>query len=259
MAAFERLETLRPGRLAPAGPEPRQPRAPAALADLRFRALLGEAAWAELPEPVRRRFSKRLAPHETVFYCGTVAATELPLAGRILAFLARAIGSPLPLTNGATGPALVAVMEDERLGGQSWTRIYARPGRFPQTIHSAKRFRGPTGLEEYVGCGIGMALKVSVEHGALVFRSAHYFVEVGRWRWRLPGALEPGRMEITHREEGGGRFSFRLALRHPILGLIVEQLAYFCDTWLGDERAPLESGMPEMRYPRPDAEQRRDL
>ncbi len=69
------------------------------------------------------------------------------------------------LTNGATGPALVAVVEDERLGGQSWTRLYARPGRFPQTIHSAKRFRGPTGLEEYVGYGIGMALRVTVEDG----------------------------------------------------------------------------------------------
>ena len=57
-----------------------------------------------------------------------VVATELSRAGRVLAFLARAIGSPLPLTDGATGPALVVVTEDARLGGQSWLRIYARPG-----------------------------------------------------------------------------------------------------------------------------------
>jgi hypothetical protein len=256
MAAFDPLETLSSSRLSPAVAEPRQA---FALADLRFRTLVGEAAWAELPEAVRRRFSKRLAPQEMMLYRGTVVATELPLAGRILAFLARAIGSPLPLTNGATGPALVAVIEDERLGGQSWTRIYARPGRFPQTIHSAKRFRGPTGLEEHVGCGIGMALKVSVEQETLVFRSVYYFVEIGRWRWRLPRALEPGRMEIEHREEGGGMFSFRLALRHPILGLIVHQLAHFCDTWLEDERAALESATREMRYASDGGPQRRSL
>ncbi len=197
--------------------------------DLRFRALLGEAAWGELPEPVRRRFSKRLSPDEAAFYRGVVAVTELSRAGRLLAFLARAIGAPLPLTNGATGAALVAVVEDARLGGQSWTRIYARPGRFPQTIHSAKRFCGPTGLEEYVGCGIGMALRVSVEDKALVFRSAHYFLKIGPWRWRLPRALEPGRMEITHRDEDGCVFSFRLRLVHPLLGSIVHQLAYFSD------------------------------
>jgi len=181
-----------------------------AFGDLRFRRLLGEAAWAELPESVRRRFSKRLAPGETLIYRGTVVATELSRCGRVLSFLTRLVGSPLPLSDGATGPALVVVTEDPVLGGQSWLRIYSRPGRFPQAIHSAKRFRGPTGLEEYIGCGIGMALQVEVETGTLVFRSSGYFLELGRWRLPLPRVLHPGRMLIAHRDEGGGRFSFRL-------------------------------------------------
>jgi hypothetical protein len=222
MAAFGQRDTFGAAHPAPSAPQTE-------LADLRFRTLVGEAAWARLPEPVRRRFSKCQAPGEMLVYRGTVVATDLSIAGRILAFLARAIGSPLPLTNGATGPALVTVVEDDRLGGQCWTRVYARPGRFPQSVHSAKRFRGPTGLEEYVGCGIGMALRVTVEAEALVFRSVHYFVEIGPWRLRLPRPLTPGRMQITHREEGGGMFSFRLSLTHPALGPIVHQLAYFFD------------------------------
>ena len=198
--------------------------------DLRFRTLVGEAAWAELPEAVRRRFSICLAPDETLVYRGNVVATELSRAGRILSFLARAIGSPLPLTDGATGPALVVVTEDVRLGGQSWLRIYTRPGRFPQSIHSAKRFRGPTGLEEYVGCGIGMSLCVTVESGALVFRSAAYFLEIGRWRLPLPRAMHPGRMQIEHRDEGNGSFAFSLELSHPLVGRLVHQFAIFRDT-----------------------------
>jgi len=197
--------------------------------DLRFRALIGEKAWNELPEPVQRRFSKCLAPNESVLYRGHVVATELSLAGRVLAFATRIIGSPLPLTNGATGPALVCVTEDESLGGQSWTRIYPRPGRLPQAISSAKRFRGPTGLEEYVGYSIGMTLKISVENSALVFRSDDYFFEVGRLRWRIPKVFHPGCMEIAHREEGNGTFFFRLDLTHPIFGCLVHQLAYFYD------------------------------
>ncbi len=221
MAALERQ--------AETGSNDDRPSVPASLSDARFRTLVGERAWAQLPEPVRQRFSKCLAPGEALLFRGRVVATELSLAGRMMAFLARAIGAPLPLTDGATGPAFVALVEDERLGGQSWTRIYVRPGRFPQTIHSAKRFRGPTGLEEYVGYGIGMALRVTVEDAALVFRSDHYFFGVGSWRWRWPKLLEPGRMEITHREEGDGRFSFRLALMHPLLGRVVHQLACFRD------------------------------
>jgi hypothetical protein len=205
------------------------------LVDLRFRALVGEEAWARLPEAVQRRFSKRLGPGEAIVYQGQVTATELTRAGRVLAFLARAIGGPLPFTNGATGAAVVIVMEDVALGGQSWTRTYARPGRLPQVVHSAKRFSGPTGLEEYVGCGVGMTLRVTVEDGALFFRSEHYFLELGRVRAYIPRRLAPGIMEIVHREEadrgaGGSAFSFRLSLTHPLFGQLVYQVAYFRDS-----------------------------
>jgi hypothetical protein len=198
--------------------------------DLRFRTLVGEEAWGRLPEAVRRRFSKRLGDGDTVVYRGRVAKTELSVAGRVLASLARIIGAPLPLTNGATGAAIVAVTEDSALGGQSWTRSYARPGRFPQVVHSAKRFCGPTGLEEYVGAGVGMTLSVTVEDGALYFRSQRYFFEIGRFRLYIPRLLEPGIMEIVHRDEAEpGGFSFTLDLLHPQLGRLLHQLAYFQD------------------------------
>lgn len=201
----------------------------APLGDLRFRALVGEARWSELPAAVRARFSKRLADGEIALYKGAVVATELSRIGRVLAFLARAIGAPLPLTNGATGPAVVAVTEEPSLGGQIWSRSYARPGRFPQVVHSAKRFRGPTGLEEHVGGGIAMRLVVCVEAGALVFRSAGYVLELGRLRIRLPRLLEPGIMTIVHRDLGSGQFAFELELVHPHLGRLLHQLAVFSD------------------------------
>lgn len=200
-----------------------------AIEDIRFRTLLGEAAWMQLPEAVRRRFSKCLAPGEVTVYRGDVLRTKLSRVGSILSFLARAIGAPLPLTDGATGPALVVVSEDAIFGGQCWLRIYNRPGRFPQAIHSAKRFRGATGLEEYVGYGIGMALRVTVDDGALLFRSAGYFLALGNRRLRLPRLLHPGQMTIAHRDLGAGQFEFTLELTHPLAGQLVNQLAHFRD------------------------------
>lgn len=220
MQALHEYEKPRPSGVTATGAD---------LADLRFRTLIGERGWSELPGPVQRRFSKRIAPDEAVFYRGRVTETRLSRSGRLLAFLARLIGAPLPKRDGATGPAVVTVTEDPSFGGQSWTRIYGSAGRAPQVIHSVKRFRGKTGLEEYVGYGIGMALTVSVEDGAIHFRSDHYFVELGRMRLRLPAALTPCTMLIVHREEGNGEFTFRLSLRHARLGLLVSQLAYFED------------------------------
>lgn len=200
--------------------------------DCRFRDLVGATAWTQLPPAVRRRFSKRFKPAEAVLFNGHVVETRVSRAGRILSLLARVIGSPLPGPNGNTGASAVTVMQDALTGHQNWTRTYERAGGFPQVVHSMKRFAGPTGLEEYVGAGIGMSLDLSVEDGALVFRSGHYFFELGRFRMRLPRMLSPGRMEIVHRDEPeycglANAFTFRLTLTHPLFGCLVHQLAYF--------------------------------
>lgn len=198
-------------------------------ADHRFRDLLPPDAWDELPDVVRRRFAKRLADGASRFFIGEVAVTRLSIAGRVLASLARLAGGPLPCTDGATGPATVLVVEDHARGGQIWTRTYARPGRFPQTINSVKRFSGPTGLEEYLGYGLVMRLELSVDGGALVFASAGYDIALGRRRIPLPAWLSPGRCTITHRAEGPMRFSFTLALDHPRLGRLAYQVAHFTE------------------------------
>jgi hypothetical protein len=209
--------------------EQRPPSADKSVVDLRFRALIGEDSWARLPAAVQKRFSKRLSPGAAVVYAGAVLETRLSRAGKVVSFLARMIGAPLPLDDGMTGAAVVTVTENEGLGGQCWTRTYARRGRFPQVIHSAKCFAGPTGLEEYVGYGVGMSLAVTEREGALVFRSTRYVLAIGGLRMRLPRLLEPGAMEVVHKDEGGGAFLFTLALTHPWLGELVYQTARFRD------------------------------
>jgi hypothetical protein len=197
------------------------------LGDLRFRNLLLRDDWAALPAAIRHRFSKRVAGGATVIYAGEIVETELKLAGWIVAQLARLVGSPLPRWRDAHVPAVVAVTEDVRTGGQIWTRVYTRRCGFPQVIHSAKRFAGTTGLEEHVSRGVGMALTVHQENGALVFRSAHYFLRIGPVRLALPIWLTPGALTVTHTEEGGGQFSFLLEVVHPAFGRIIRQFATF--------------------------------
>jgi hypothetical protein len=197
--------------------------------DGRFRSLLAPRDWASLPAPVRRRFSVKLDAAQSAVYVGEVAATKVSFIGRLFAQVARLIGAPLPLASGGRTASAVMVAEDERIGGQLWTRIYARDGRFPQVIHSAKRFDGPTGIEECVGLGVGMALTIHVESRALVFRSAHYFVRIGAYRLRLPHWLTPGMLEVVHREERDGRFSFTLSVTHRWFGQLIHQVAFFRD------------------------------
>jgi len=202
---------------------------PSELKDLRFRQLLGREAWAALPQAVQRRFGKRLGAGQSASYAGEVVTCRMSASGWLLAQACRVIGAPLPLERAGGVAAVVNVTEDGASGGQVWTRVYARKRGFPQVIHSAKRFAGPTGLEEYLGCGIGIALTVSALEDGIRFASDHYYLQLGRWRLRWPRGLAPGQLTIDHRDCGEGDFTFTLALHHPLLGEVMHQHSRFHD------------------------------
>lgn len=200
-----------------------------ALADLRFAGLLGAQGWTRLPAAVRARFSKRYAPGHSVSYAGAIADCRMSRAGWLLAHLCRLIGAPLPLDRGGGTASVVTVTEHADSGGQVWTRVYARRHGFPQVIHSAKMFTGPTGLEEYLGLGFGIALKVEAGEDRISFLADHYFLRLAGLRLRLPRWLAPGALRIDHIDHGEGRFAFILDLRHPLLGELIHQHGEFGD------------------------------
>ena len=178
---------------------------------------------------MQRRFERHLEPGESAIFVGEVAGTRLTPFGRLTAQLARLVGSPLPLKSLRRTPAAVLVTEDLVDRSQLWTRIYHEPGRLPQVISSIKRFDGPTGLEECVGCGVGMALTIRVDARAIVIESAGYFWRRGRFKLAIPDWLTPGKITVTHREERVGRFSFSLTVEHPHFGTTIQQIAFFRD------------------------------
>ena len=197
------------------------------LGDVRFRALLSDTDWERLPPATRQRFSKRLADGRTAIYVGEIDEASFGWIGWWFAQAARLIGGPLPTGAETCVPMIVTVTEDAATSGQVWTRICTRSNGFPQVIHSSKRFSGPTGLEEYVGFGICMALRILVEDQALLFRSAGYFLQLGRLRLPLPAFLTPGVLTVTHSDLGNGKFRFTLEIVHPRFGTLMRQSAVF--------------------------------
>lgn len=199
----------------------------ASLSDLRFRALLSGEDWTRLPPAVRQRFSKRLADGRTATYVGKIVKASFSRLGWLLAQAARLIGSPLPISRDTDVPTIVTVTEDMATGGQIWTRIYTRRNAFPQVVQSSKLFTGSTGLEEYIGFGISIALTVVVQDNGLAFRSAGYRLRIGRICLTLPAWAAPGALTVTHEDLDNGEFLFALELRHPRFGLLIDQAGVF--------------------------------
>lgn len=200
------------------------------ISDGRFQRLLSDDDWNVLPEAVRRRFSHKAGPGESVLYRGVTTELQQTLPGIVLAHAARMIGAPLPLDQKSERrPAIVVITDDPDTDGQIWTRLYGRGVGFPQAINSTKRFSGPTGLEEHVGGGVSMSLKLSVSDGALFFSSVDYFLNIFGVRLKLPAMFTPGRMVIGHHDLGGGAFAFILTLTHRVFGVMISQTTIFQD------------------------------
>lgn len=197
------------------------------LDDLRFRALLAPADWAALPDAVRKRFSKRVSEGATIVYKGRVTSVFYSRMGWALAQALRLARAPLPLSRKAGLESVVTVTEDRASKGQFWTRMFARETGFPQMIHSVKRFAGKTGIEEALPFGIVMALRLSVERGALCFRSAGYAIAIGAFRLPLPAFLTPGTLLVTHSEIDASIFRFTMTLEHKLLGVLLHQEAVY--------------------------------
>lgn len=201
-----------------------------ALGDIRFRKILGSKNWNALPYAIQSRFSKGVKGGYSTIYKGYIASTHVSRAGRVLANMLRVIGAPLPLgQHNENAPAVVTVTEDHDYQGQFWSRQYGNERGFPQVIQSSKQFSGPTGLQEYIGYGFGMTLRLAVEDEALVFYSERYFLRVMSRHIRLPKWLSKLALRVGHADHGEGWFEFSLELNHPWFGTLMDQRVMFQD------------------------------
>jgi hypothetical protein len=200
----------------------RQPRTPP-VRHLDFERLLGRAAWLSLSADTRARFKTGAEPRTYEGGMGVRAS----FAGLVIAQICRLIGQPLAPWRGEDVPVSVAVHTDKD-GSLVWDRLYRFPRKRPCFVTSRK-VADHRGMVEMVRGGLGMALNVTVEGGAIHFRSRGYFLEIAGRRLPLPGLMTPGRAHVIHRDLGDGRFLFSLAFDHPWLGETLSQEGIFAD------------------------------
>lgn len=192
-----------------------------------FRHLVDREGWAGLAVPVQARFNTMIKRNAPTHYTGDMRV-ERNWLGWAFAQACRLIGTPLTPFAGENVPVAVNVFEGR--GGTVWERVYFHQGRAPLTVSSVKVVDPKRGLLECVLGGLGMALRVYAEGGALHFRAKHYFLKIGPWHLRIPLVFTPGVAHVTHRDKGNGAFRFTLTFTHPAFGRTIHQEGIFTET-----------------------------
>ena len=205
----------------------RRPRPPGIVRPVDFRRILGGLAWRRLPAAIQSRFA--VTAHLTPTSYEGVMIVRASVVGLAFAHACRLIGAPLAPWRGEAVGVKVDVYNDPT-GALVWDRTYSFPGRAPICV-SSRKIQGRHGeLMEVVKGGLGMALALSVEDGALHFRSTGYFAQLGPVRLPIPPGLTPGRAHVIHEDQGEGWFRFTLRFVHPLAGETVFQTGLFRDS-----------------------------
>lgn len=197
-----------------------------------YKNLIGESEWNRLHPDIKKRFSAKNY-HQAITYQGIMQDIYLSKSGSILAHLCRLIGTPLALYNGRDIPITVDVYPNEKLRGMTWDRFYHYPNRKTNRITSTKCITDKNQLIEVVGSGFGMNLKLYEKNQALVFESTQFFIQIGKFRLRLPDLLSPGKTTVTQTALPNHKFRFSLVVRHKLLGLVYFQSGTFAEAVTG--------------------------
>jgi hypothetical protein len=192
-----------------------------------FERLIGREGWRRLAPEIRARFSEKPQAGRPIRYAGTMQTVQCSAAGLLLAQLCRLIGTPFAPYRGEGIPVAISLHHAGLAGAIIWRREYRYPARATVHVQSTKLIAPGGALEECVGYGLGMRLKVFESAGELHFLSQHYFWRVLGRRIRLPHLFSPGTAHVIHRDLGDGRFRFIMSFRHRLFGSLFYQDGVF--------------------------------
>jgi hypothetical protein len=112
----------------------------------------------------------------------------------------------------------VAKTVSSQHGELYWRRTLIYPDGKEDSFCSRMVYRKPHELIETIRFGFGLRLNVTVEQGALVYRSNGHLWQCGRFRLTIPDWLLLGTATIIERPVSDSQFSLDFHIRHPLWG-----------------------------------------
>lgn len=100
-----------------------------------------------------------------------------------------------------------------------WRRQITLPSGKSILFSSRMEYQQANEIIEYIGCGFGLHLNVTVEDGKLVYRSNGHLWQCGRFRLPIPDALVLGHATIIETALSDNQFALDFRIEHPVCGL----------------------------------------
>ncbi len=172
--------------------------------------------WYQLPTVIQRHYQLG-DDQQTRSELKGVMKIDYPAFIRPILLITRLMGALIDLK----GEGMQVCVEKWVTAGSStlhWKRsIQASDGRSTVFASRMEYVQGNE-LIEYVGCGFGLRLRVSVDNGRLVYRSHGHLWQLGAFRIPIADVLFLGHATIIETAVSDHEFELDFRIDHPLFG-----------------------------------------
>ena len=174
--------------------------------------------WARLDPVLRKHYGISPGSEQQRLMVGSMSHVDHSLVAKLFLLPGRLFGALIPY-RGTDIPATVrnwTTQDDQQ--AMFWHRRFQFPRDREAIFASHMVYLGGDEIIEYVRFGLGIRMRLSVDDGALVYRSNGYQWDLGSFKLRFPDWLALGAGEIREAGLSDNSFEMAFVMRHPLFG-----------------------------------------
>lgn len=174
--------------------------------------------WVRLDPVLRRHYGIVPGSDQQRLMLGIMSHVDHSLIAKLFLLPGRLFGA-LIAYRGTDIPATVRNWTTEAdKQAMFWHRRFRFPHGREAIFASRMVYAGGDEIVEYVRFGLGIRMQLSVDAGALVYRSRGYQWDLGKLKLRFPDWLLLGAGEIREAGLSDAGFEMAFEMRHPLFG-----------------------------------------
>jgi len=178
--------------------------------------VLGEN-WHELPPVIQGHYQLQQGQQTNNVVTGTMHIHYPGIVKPILVIV-RMMGGLIDLKGGNLNTRVEKWTKSDLPLTLFWKRIIQSPEGKKIVFASRMEYQKCNEIIEYIGCGFGLYLKLTVENNKLVYRSNRHLWQIGSLRIPIPDVLFLGHATITETAISKDEFELDFKIVHPLFG-----------------------------------------
>ncbi len=187
---------------------------------------LGES-WEKLDDIVKRHYEMTPGESSGIVVRGVMDEVYHSALAKLFLIPGRFFGALVPYRGRNIPTEVHNWTTDKNSRAMFWHRTLHFPNRPPLIFASRMEHVRNNEIIEYVRYGLGIRMQMSVDAGALVFKSKSYVWRIGGISIPIPTWVILGDAEIIEKAAANDRFYIHFEMNHPLLGKTFSYSGYF--------------------------------